>query len=76
MTLSILLMCFLGPVKDIDDAAERFIAEQRNALARAAIRKHARRSPQRYVLQDLDLDGSVNEDERGWKRIENFFRWQ
>ncbi|KAH9636056.1 hypothetical protein HF086_016930 [Spodoptera exigua] len=29
-----------GPVKDIDDAAERFIAEQRNALARAAVRKY------------------------------------
>ncbi|CAB3240429.1 unnamed protein product [Arctia plantaginis] len=38
-----------GPVKDIDDAAERFIAEQRNALARAAVRKHTRRSPQRYI---------------------------
>ncbi|XP_022837366.1 LOW QUALITY PROTEIN: titin-like [Spodoptera litura] len=39
-----------GPVKDIDDAAERFIAEQRNALARAAVRKYSRRSPpQRYI---------------------------
>ncbi|PZC83194.1 hypothetical protein B5X24_HaOG208285 [Helicoverpa armigera] len=38
-----------GPVKDIDDAAERFIAEQRNALARAAGRKYNRRSPQRYI---------------------------
>ncbi|KAJ8708852.1 hypothetical protein PYW08_010234 [Mythimna loreyi] len=38
-----------GPVKDIDDAAERFIAEQRSALARAAVRKYARRSPQRYI---------------------------
>nr|XP_034826247.1 titin-like [Maniola hyperantus] len=38
-----------GPIKDIDDAAERFIAEQRNALARAAGRKIARRSPQRYI---------------------------
>ncbi|KAM3957239.1 uncharacterized protein ACR2FA_008798 [Aphomia sociella] len=40
-----------GPIKDIDDAAERFIAEQRNALARAANRKFApqRRSPQRYI---------------------------
>ncbi|XP_023949501.2 titin isoform X2 [Bicyclus anynana] len=38
-----------GPIKDIDDAAERFIAEQRNALARAAVRKFARRSPQRYI---------------------------
>ncbi|XP_049880973.1 titin-like isoform X2 [Pectinophora gossypiella] len=39
-----------GPVKDIDDAAERFIAEQRNALARAANRKFvARRSPQRFI---------------------------
>ncbi|XP_039765501.1 titin-like isoform X2 [Pararge aegeria] len=38
-----------GPIKDIDDAAERFIAEQRNALARAAGRKFARRSPQRYI---------------------------
>ncbi|XP_053620470.1 RNA-binding protein 33-like isoform X2 [Plodia interpunctella] len=37
-----------GPIKDIDDAAERFIAEQRNALARAATRKF-RRSPQRYI---------------------------
>ncbi|KAL4709563.1 hypothetical protein ACJJTC_007294 [Scirpophaga incertulas] len=38
-----------GPVKDIDDAAERFIAEQRNALARAANRKFLpRRSPQRF----------------------------
>ncbi|RVE54687.1 hypothetical protein evm_000808 [Chilo suppressalis] len=35
-----------GPVKDIDDAAERFIAEQRNALARAANRKLP---PQRYI---------------------------
>ncbi|XP_068624076.1 neurofilament heavy polypeptide-like isoform X2 [Battus philenor] len=35
-----------GPIKDIDDAAERFIAEQRNALARAASRKIVRRSPQ------------------------------
>nr|XP_012544274.2 titin isoform X2 [Bombyx mori] len=37
-----------GPIKDIDEAAERFIAEQRDALARAAGRK-ARRSPQRYI---------------------------
>ncbi|XP_013194786.1 titin isoform X2 [Amyelois transitella] len=37
-----------GAIKDIDDAAERFIAEQRNALARAATRKF-RRSPQRYI---------------------------
>ncbi|VVC93905.1 unnamed protein product [Leptidea sinapis] len=35
-----------GPIKDIDSAAERFIAEQRNALARAA-QRNARRSPQR-----------------------------
>ncbi|XP_045455108.1 actin cytoskeleton-regulatory complex protein pan1-like [Melitaea cinxia] len=38
-----------GTIKDIDDAAERFIAEQRNALARAASRKLPRRSPQRYI---------------------------
>ncbi|CAH0715076.1 unnamed protein product, partial [Brenthis ino] len=38
-----------GPIKDIDDAAERFIAEQRNALARAANRKLPRRSPTRYI---------------------------
>ncbi|XP_050676347.1 RNA-binding protein 33-like isoform X2 [Leptidea sinapis] len=37
-----------GPIKDIDSAAERFIAEQRNALARAA-QRNARRSPQRYI---------------------------
>ncbi|XP_045507209.1 TRAF3-interacting protein 1-like isoform X1 [Colias croceus] len=37
-----------GPIKDIDDAAERFIAEQRSALARAASR-NLRRSPQRYI---------------------------
>ncbi|CAG9132539.1 unnamed protein product [Plutella xylostella] len=37
-----------GPVKDIDDAAERFIAEQRNALARAAARAQ-RKSPQRFI---------------------------
>ncbi|KAJ2937557.1 hypothetical protein O0L34_g18641 [Tuta absoluta] len=43
-----------GPVKDIDDAAERFIAEQRNALARAATRKFPppRRSPQRYITEN------------------------
>ncbi|CAH4032253.1 unnamed protein product [Pieris brassicae] len=38
-----------GPIKDIDDAAERFIAEQRSALARAASRNLARRSPQRFI---------------------------
>ncbi|GBP85259.1 hypothetical protein EVAR_92026_1 [Eumeta japonica] len=38
-----------GPVQNVDDAAERFIAEQRNALARAATRKYPRRSPQRYI---------------------------
>ncbi|KAG6451737.1 hypothetical protein O3G_MSEX007312 [Manduca sexta] len=38
-----------GPIKDIDDAAERFIAEQRNALARAASRKFTRRSPLRFI---------------------------
>ncbi|XP_047519420.1 uncharacterized protein LOC125059174 isoform X2 [Pieris napi] len=38
-----------GPIKDIDDAAERFIAEQRSALARAATRNSARRSPQRFI---------------------------
>ncbi|XP_022126939.2 microtubule-associated protein futsch isoform X2 [Pieris rapae] len=38
-----------GPIKDIDDAAERFIAEQRSALARAATRNLARRSPQRFI---------------------------
>ncbi|CAK1547584.1 unnamed protein product [Leptosia nina] len=38
-----------GPIKDIDDAAERFIAEQRSALARAASRNIARRSPQRFI---------------------------
>ncbi|XP_047539205.1 titin-like isoform X1 [Vanessa atalanta] len=36
-----------GPIKDIDDAAERFIAEQRSALARAQ-RRH-RAEPQRYI---------------------------
>ncbi|CAH0759546.1 unnamed protein product, partial [Diatraea saccharalis] len=53
-----------GPVKDIDDAAERFIAEQRNALARAANRKIP---PQRYIENttieiENDLMGSRRSD--------------
>ncbi|CAK1589422.1 unnamed protein product [Parnassius mnemosyne] len=65
-----------GPIKDIDDAAERFIAEQRNALARAASRKIARRSPQRYIENTtIEIENELarrSEDEELLRRQEEF----
>ncbi|XP_041971476.1 titin-like isoform X2 [Aricia agestis] len=64
-----------GPIKDIDDAAERFIAEQRNALARAAGRKYARRSPQRYIENttiEIENDLARRDDDELLRRQEEF----
>ncbi|XP_013168778.1 PREDICTED: serine/arginine repetitive matrix protein 1-like isoform X2 [Papilio xuthus] len=65
-----------GPIKDIDDAAERFIAEQRNALARAASRKLPRRSPQRYIENTtIEIENELarrSEDEELLRRQEEF----
>ncbi|KPJ20487.1 hypothetical protein RR48_02023 [Papilio machaon] len=65
-----------GPIKDIDDAAERFIAEQRNALARAAGRKLPRRSPQRYIENTtIEIENELarrSEDEELLRRQEEF----
>ncbi|XP_013148084.1 PREDICTED: uncharacterized protein LOC106110730 [Papilio polytes] len=68
-----------GPIKDIDDAAERFIAEQRNALARAAARKIPRRSPQRYIENTtIEIENELarrargREDEELLRRQEEF----
>ncbi|XP_048007192.1 RNA-binding protein 33 isoform X2 [Leguminivora glycinivorella] len=65
-----------GPIKDIDDAAERFIAEQRNALARAANRKFPRRSPQRYIENTtIEIENELA-PEAGWRGDDDLLRRQ
>ncbi|XP_061705656.1 serine/arginine repetitive matrix protein 1-like [Cydia pomonella] len=66
-----------GPIKDIDDAAERFIAEQRNALARAANRKFPRRSPQRYIENTtIEIENELAPEASSWRGDDDLLRRQ
>ncbi|XP_063391633.1 serine/arginine repetitive matrix protein 1-like [Cydia fagiglandana] len=66
-----------GPIKDIDDAAERFIAEQRNALARAASRKFPRRSPQRYIENTtIEIENELAPEASSWRGEDDLLRRQ
>ncbi|XP_063544787.1 titin-like isoform X2 [Cydia strobilella] len=66
-----------GPIKDIDDAAERFIAEQRNALARAASRKFPRRSPQRYIENTtIEIVNELAPEASSWRGDDDLLRRQ